>query len=98
MRGVTREMTGSAANSFPNTRMRRMRRDEFSRRLMRETRLSVDALIYPIFVVGGNGEGQAVASMPGIERLSIDQLLRECETLMRLKIPAIALFPVTPRE
>jgi porphobilinogen synthase len=91
-------MTGPAANSFPNTRMRRMRRDEFSRRLMRETHLSVDALVYPIFVVEGRDERQPVASMPGIERLSIDQLLRECEILVRLKIPAIALFPVTPKE
>src|ERR1035438_7273645 len=96
--GVTVEMTGTTANSFPNTRMRRMRRDEFSRRLMRETHLSVDALIYPIFVVEGRGERQPVASMPGIERLSVDQLLRECEALLRLKVPAIALFPVTPQE
>jgi porphobilinogen synthase len=91
-------MTGTIANSFPNTRMRRMRRDDFSRRLMRETHLTVDSLIYPMFVVEGSGERQPVASMPGIERLSVDQLLRECETLVRLKIPAIALFPVTPTE
>src|SRR5271168_2611890 len=90
------EMTGTAVDSFPNTRMRRMRRDEFSRRLVRETHLTVDALIYPVFVVEGRGERQPVASMPGIERLSIDTLLRECESLLRLKIPAIALFPVTP--
>src|ERR1700692_840620 len=96
--GVTVEMTGTTANSFPNIRMRRMRRDEFSRRLMRETRLSADALIYPMFVVEGRGEGPPVAAMPGVERLSVDQLLRECETLVRLKIPAIALFPVTPKE
>jgi porphobilinogen synthase len=89
-------MTGFGANSFPSTRMRRMRRDEFSRRLMRETRLSVDSLIYPIFVVEGRGDRQPVASMPGIERLTVDELLRECATLMRLKIPAIALFPVVP--
>jgi len=89
-------MTGIAANSFPSTRMRRMRRDEFSRRLMRETHLSVDSLIYPIFVVEGRNVRQPVASMPGIERLSVDQLLGECEALLRLKLPAIALFPVTP--
>ena len=89
-------MTGFGANSFPGTRMRRMRRDEFSRRLMRETHLSVDSLIYPIFVVEGRGERQPVASMPGIERLSVDELLRECATLMRLRIPAIALFPLIP--
>jgi porphobilinogen synthase len=91
-------MTGDNLKSFPNIRMRRMRRDEFSRRLMRETQLSVDALIYPMFVVEGRNQRQAIASMPGIERLSIDELLRECETLMKLKVPAIALFPVTPAE
>ncbi|HEY5264880.1 MAG TPA: porphobilinogen synthase [Steroidobacteraceae bacterium] len=91
-------MTGTTTNSFPNSRMRRMRRDEFSRRLMRETRLSVDSLIYPVFVVEGRGQRQPIGSMPGIERLSIDECLRECETLVRLKIPAIALFPVTPVE
>ncbi|HEY0748743.1 MAG TPA: porphobilinogen synthase [Steroidobacteraceae bacterium] len=89
-------MTGLAGNSFPKTRMRRMRRDEFSRRLMRETHLSVDSLIYPLFVVEGARVRQPVASMPGIERLSVDELLRECEVLVRLKLPAIALFPVTP--
>jgi len=89
-------MTGMGGNSFPKTRMRRMRRDEFSRRLMRETHLSVDSLIYPIFVVEGRGDRQPVASMPGIERLPVDELLRECATLVRLEIPAIALFPVTP--
>jgi porphobilinogen synthase len=96
MLGVTFKMTGMGGNSFPKTRMRRMRRDEFSRRLMRETHLSVDSLIYPIFVVEGRGDRQPVASMPGVERLSVDQLLRECEALVRLRIPAIALFPVTP--
>jgi porphobilinogen synthase len=75
-----------------------MRRDEFSRRLMRETQLSVDSLIYPIFVVDGRKQRQAIASMPGIERLSVDELLRECETLLKLRVPAIALFPVTPTE
>jgi porphobilinogen synthase len=98
MLGVTVKMTGSRADSFPSTRMRRMRRDEFSRRLMRETRLSVDALIYPIFVVEGAKQRQPIGSMPGIERLSVDELLRECAVLTRLSIPAIALFPVTPPE
>jgi porphobilinogen synthase len=96
--GVTLKMTGSRSESFPNTRLRRMRKDEFSRRLMRETQLSVDALIYPIFVVDGQGQRQPVASMPGIERLSVDELLRECAHLARLRIPAIALFPVTPAD
>ena len=89
-------MTGVSRNSFPHTRMRRMRRDDFSRRLMRETQLTVDALIYPVFVVEGSAQRQPIASMPGIERLSVDELLRECESLMRLRVPAIALFPVTP--
>jgi porphobilinogen synthase len=75
-----------------------MRHDEFSRRLMRETQLTVDALIYPIFVVEGKKQRQPVVSMPGIERLSIDELLRECETLLELRIPAIALFPVIPMD
>jgi porphobilinogen synthase len=75
-----------------------MRRDEFSRRLMRETQLTVDALIYPVFVVEGVRQRQPIASMPGVERLSIDELLRECGELVRLRIPAIALFPVTPPE
>jgi porphobilinogen synthase len=75
-----------------------MRRDEFSRRLMRETALGVDSLIYPLFVVEGRGQRQPVASMPGVERLSVDELLRECDVLTRLGIAAIALFPVTPRD
>lgn len=91
-------MTGSPVDSFPNTRMRRMRRDAFSRRLMRENHIRVDSLIYPVFVVEGRGQRQPVASMPGVERLSIDELLRECATLSRLEIPAIALFPVVPAE
>jgi len=73
-----------------------MRRDDFSRRLMRETQLTVDALIYPVFVVEGRGQRQAIASMPEIERLSIDELLRECGALTDLRVPAIALFPVVP--
>jgi porphobilinogen synthase len=91
-------MTGRSPQSFPNTRMRRMRRDDFSRRLMRETHLGTDALIYPVFVVEGQRQRQPIASMPGIERLSVDELLRECAELVRLRIPAIALFPVTPPE
>ncbi|WP_416224186.1 porphobilinogen synthase [Thiohalophilus sp.] len=76
--------------------MRRMRRDDFSRRLMRESQLSVDDLIFPLFVLEGEGQREAVSSMPGIERVSIDQLLREGEQLLELGIPAVALFPVTP--
>jgi len=75
-----------------------MRREEFSRRLMRETQLSADDLIYPVFVLEGNRQRQEVASMPGVERLSIDLLLEEAETLLELGVPALALFPVTPSE
>jgi porphobilinogen synthase len=73
-----------------------MRRDGFSRRLMRETRLSADDLIYPVFVIEGRGQREAVASMPGVERVSVDLLLKEAEQCMALGIPALALFPVTP--
>ncbi|MGE5625290.1 MAG: porphobilinogen synthase [Bacillota bacterium] len=82
--------------AYPATRLRRMRRDGFSRRLMRETRLSTDDLIYPVFVIEGKGKREAVNSMPGIERLSVDLLLREAEECLKLGIPALALFPVTP--
>ena len=83
---------------YSATRMRRMRRDDFSRRLMRESHLSVDDLIYPMFLLEGEGKREAVASMPGIERLSIDELLKEAAELVALGIPAVALFPVTPVE
>jgi len=79
------------------TRMRRMRRDDFSRRMMREAVLSADDLIYPVFVHALKGRA-AVPSMPGIERLSIDELLRVAETASELRIPALALFPVTAAE
>lgn len=77
------------------TRMRRMRRDDFSRRMMRETTLTPTNLIWPVFVVEGKGQRVAVPSMPGVERMSIDVLLQEAESAQRLGIPAIALFPVT---
>ncbi len=83
---------------FPGIRMRRMRQDDFSRRLMRESTLSVDDLIYPMFVLEGESQREPIASMPGIERVSIDELLKEAGELVRLGIPAIALFPVTPDE
>ncbi len=83
---------------FPQIRMRRMRRDAFSRRLMREHRLTADDLICPMFVVEGSGQHEPVASMPGVERLSIDQLLGEAAELVALGIPAVALFPVTPAD
>ena len=83
----------TTARQFPLTRLRRMRRDEFSRRLMRETRLTTDDLIFPIFIVEGTAQRQEIASMPDIYRLSIDELLREAGELVELGIPAIALFP-----
>ena len=79
---------------YPGKRMRRMRRDEFSRRLMRETRLSADDLIYPVFVLDGQDRVETVASMPGVERRSIDRLLLLAEECVKLGIPALALFPV----
>lgn len=88
----------SSRGPWPTTRMRRMRRDDFSRRLMRETTLSVDDLIYPMFVLDGDNRTEQVASMPGIERYSIDLLVKEVEQLAELGIPAVALFPVTPAE
>ncbi|HSN24459.1 MAG TPA: porphobilinogen synthase [Methylomicrobium sp.] len=84
--------------NFPKTRMRRMRYNDFSRRLMRENRLSVDDLIYPVFVSEGANQRVAIASMPGIERLSLDLLLEEAYELFSLGIPAIALFPVIVPE
>ncbi len=83
--------------SYPHTRMRRMRRDDFSRRLMRETVLTANDLIYPVFVHEAAGRAP-VGSMPGIERLSIDELLREAEQASTLQVPALALFPVTAPE
>ncbi len=80
--------------SFPSTRPRRMRRDSFSRRLMRESKLSIDDLIYPVFVHERPGR-EAIASMPGVERLSLDELIKTAEIAQSLGIPAIALFPVT---
>lgn len=72
-----------------------MRSNDFSRRLMRETRLTVDDLIYPVFVIDGENQRQSIDSMPGVERLSIDLLLKEAKEIYELGIPALALFPVT---
>jgi porphobilinogen synthase len=79
---------------FPATRMRRMRRDDFSRRLMRESVLTANDFIYPVFVLEGAGRTEAVASMPGVERMSLDRLLPVAERAVNLGIPALALFPV----
>ncbi len=88
-------MTHRAAGAFPRTRLRRMRRDDFSRRLMRETSLSADDLIYPMFVIEGSSRREPVPSMPDVERVTIDELVREGSALVELGIPAVALFPVT---
>lgn len=81
---------------FPLTRMRRMRANSFSRDLMRENQLTAQDLIYPMFVIEGEGEREIVPSMPGVERLSIDLLVEACQEAYELGIPAVALFPVTP--
>lgn len=81
---------------FPETRLRRMRRDDFSRKLMRETTLTPSDLIYPVFVIEGQGKKEPVASMPGVERMSIDLLVQEAKELHALGVPAVAIFPVTP--
>jgi porphobilinogen synthase len=83
---------------FPRRRMRRMRRDEFSRRLRREHRLTADDLIYPMFVIEGKNRVEPVASMPGIRRHTLDRLLQHAEQCAKLGVPAVAVFPVIPRE
>ncbi|MDU0352953.1 porphobilinogen synthase [Paraglaciecola aquimarina] len=81
---------------FPNSRLRRLRKHDFTRNLVAENRLSVNDLIYPMFVLEGENQKEMVPSMPGVERLSIDLLVKEAHLLVELGIPAIALFPVTP--
>jgi porphobilinogen synthase len=78
---------------FPRLRMRRMRRDDFSRRLMREHTLTADDLIYPVFVIEGEKRTEEVASMPGVSRFTVDRLLAHAETCVNLGVPAVALFP-----
>jgi len=80
--------------SFPDHRPRRMRRDDFSRRMMRESRLTADDLIYPVFILEGTNVRQAVPSMPGVERVSVDVLLSVAEQCVQLGVPVLALFPV----
>ena len=82
--------------AFPNTRLRRMRSDDFSRRMMRENILTANDLIFPVFVLEGTKHREPISSMPGIERLSIDLLVEEAKLIDSLGVPAIALFPVTP--
>jgi porphobilinogen synthase len=91
-------MTYRIASTFPRTRMRRMRRDDFSRRLMRESQLTVDDLIEPVFVIEGKNRAEPIASMPGVTRVTVDLLLKQAEAWAKLGLPAIALFPVTPKE
>jgi porphobilinogen synthase len=83
---------------FPRRRMRRMRRDEFTRRLRREHRLSTDDLIYPVFVIEGKNRVEPVPSMPGIRRYTVDRLLAHAEQCAKLNLPAIAVFPFIARE
>jgi len=84
--------------SFPSVRMRRMRRDDFSRRLMREHVLTTNDLIYPVFVLEGKNRTQKVASMPGVERMSLDHLLPVAEQCVKLGVPVMALFPVIDQK
>ena len=86
----------TGTGKFPRVRMRRMRRDDFSRRLMCETRLTADDLIQPVFVMEGKNRAEPVPSMPGINRVTTDLLLKQAEKLLKLGVPAIALFPVVP--
>ena len=89
---------GKANNLGLTTRMRRNRQTEWSRRLVRESTLTTDDLIWPLFICEGSDKREPIASMPGVERLSVDQAVREAERAMKLKIPALALFPNTPKE
>lgn len=91
-------MSVSIQGAFPGRRMRRVRKHDFSRRLMAENQLSVNDLIYPMFVLEGTNRRESVASMPGIERLSIDLLVAEAAYIAQLGIPAIALFPVVSQQ
>lgn len=85
-------------SNYPDTRMRRMRYHDFSRRLMSENQLSCNDLIYPVFVIEGENKKETIASMPGVERLSIDLLAQEAKQCFALGIPMLALFPVTPAD
>ena len=86
------------SSQYPKSRMRRMRADQFSRDLLRENQISVSDLIYPVFVKEGNGQREKINSMPGIERLSVDNLIKEAKQIHKFGIPSIAIFPVVPIE
>ncbi|PLR34361.1 porphobilinogen synthase [Chimaeribacter californicus] len=87
-------MSYAFPGTFPGRRMRRVRRHDFSRRLVAENQLTVNDLIYPVFVMEGTNRRQAVPSMPGVERMSIDLLIKEAETIAKLGVPVLSLFPV----
>ena len=91
-------MNRSSPGAYPRTRLRRLRRHDFSRRLARESVLTPDDLILPVFVLPGEGRREPVASMPGVERLSVDLLVTRAREIHALGVPAVALFPVTPPE
>ena len=91
-------MSQAFTGRFPARRPRRLRRDDFSRRLVREHRLSPDDFIYPVFVLDGAKREEAVASLPGVSRKSLDLLFRDAESCLELGVPALALFPVIPAE
>jgi porphobilinogen synthase len=88
----------TSRGAFPYTRMRRNRSEDFSRRLNSETQLNVNDLILPLFVIEGNNVSQAIESMPGVNRLSIDLLAKQAELVFKLGIPAVALFPVVGND
>lgn len=95
---MNNNISQSTFGQFPARRMRRMRKDEYTRRLMAENQLTVNDLIYPVFVLEGENQCEKIVSMPGVERKSIDLLLEEAQELVNLGIPAIAIFPVTPSD
>ena len=97
-RGLEHNFRMTLHAPFPHGRPRRLRRDDFTRNLVREARLSAHDLIYPVFVLDGRNQRQPVASMPGVERLSLDLLLPVAEQCLSLGIPALALFPVIAPE
>src|ERR1700721_2648895 len=88
--------SAESAPAFPRTRMRRNRRTEWMRRLIAEHQVTVDDLIWPVFVTEGKNQIEPVASMPGVSRFSLDVLVKEIEAAAKLGIPAVALFPVVP--
>lgn len=95
---MSRQRSHPGPGAYPATRLRRMRADDFTRRLMRETALTVDDLIYPVFIMEGKNRREPVSSMPGVERRSLDLLAQEARAAAELGIPALALFPVVPKE